>query len=147
MICNLCGVLHDRSLIELLNRSGNLGVQLLPACNRDAGKQCLTYQFMGEGEGNFRPLGTGNDHSHSLSLIDNCEELVNIDLADSCQKLKTETSPDDRGSIQSGQLRVAETSESPADDQAHVFRHLNLIDLEVHANSPRAIEDLSLLDQ
>ena len=53
MVSDLSGALVDGTGIEPLDRVGDAGVQSLSARGRDAGKQRLTHEFMGEGK---RPL-------------------------------------------------------------------------------------------
>jgi hypothetical protein len=55
MVRDFPGALVGGTGIELLDRVGDDGVQPLSARRRDAGKQRLTYKFMGEGERRLRP--------------------------------------------------------------------------------------------
>src|SRR5215470_8473338 len=66
MICNFSGVLVNCSGIEPLDRSGHVGVKLLPSHNRGLCEDRLTHQLMSETEGFLRPLGTRNDYPHPL---------------------------------------------------------------------------------
>ncbi len=70
MVSDLPGALVDGTGIEPLDRLGDAGVQSLSAGGRDAGKQRLTHEFMGEGERPLRSLGARDDYSHLLRLLD-----------------------------------------------------------------------------
>src|ERR1700726_2023696 len=102
---------------------------------------------MGEGERPLRPLGTRNDYSHLLRFLDDREEFVNIDLANRGKKLKAETAPDHCGSDQHPLFVLIEPLQAAADDQAHVFRNVNFVDLDIRAELPSRIENFPFFDQ
>jgi hypothetical protein len=74
MVHDFPGALVGRTGIELLGRLGDDGVQPLSARRLDAGKQRLTYKFMGEGERRLRLLGARDDYSHLLCPLDDGEK-------------------------------------------------------------------------
>ena len=102
---------------------------------------------MGEGERLLGPLGARDDYSHPLRLLDDGEKFVNVDLADLGQKLKAETAPDHRGGCQHSLFILVEPLQTAADDQPHVFRNVDLVDLDVSAELAGRIEDFPLFDQ
>src|SRR6266849_917819 len=130
MVRDLRGALIDGSGIELLDRVADVCVQSLSTRGRDAGKQRLTHQLMGEGERPLRTLGTGDDYSHLLRLLDDAEQFVNIDLAYLGQELKAETAPDHCGGGQSLLFTRIKSLQAPAENQPHVFRHVDLVNLD-----------------
>src|SRR5579872_303646 len=102
---------------------------------------------MGEGKWPFRALGTGDDNSHLLRLLDDGEELINIDPAYRSQELKAETTPDHCGRSQGPLFVLVEALESAADDQPHIFRNIGFVDRYIRAKFAGRIEDLPLFDQ
>src|SRR5712692_269384 len=102
---------------------------------------------MSKGKRSLRPLGAWDDYSHLLRLLDDGEEFVNVDLANRSQKLKAETAPDHRGGCQHPLFILVEPLQTAADDQADVFRNVDLVDLDVSAELAGLIEDFSLFDQ
>src|SRR5260370_22424389 len=147
MVSDLPGALVDGTGIEPLDRVGDAGVQSLLAWGRDAGKEGLTHEFMGEGERLRGPLGARHNYSYLLRLLDNGEEFVNVDLAARSEKLKAETAPDHRGGRQRPLFILIEPLQAAADDQAHVFRNVDLVDPDVGAKLAGRIEDFPLFDQ
>src|SRR5215469_1698618 len=140
-------MLLNLGAIESLNLNAGLRVELLTANARSISQQGLTYKFMGEGEGSLRPFGTRDGHSQALRPVDDVEKFIDIHLAHRGQKLKAETSPENRCRAQSADLRFTETFEAPGDNQSHVIRDINLIDLQVTVELSGAIEDSSFLNQ
>ena len=69
--------------MEPRDRVGDAGMQVLSARSRDAGKQRLTHKFMREGEWVLGRFGARDDYSHLLRLLDDGEQFVNVDLANS----------------------------------------------------------------
>jgi hypothetical protein len=59
MVSDLRGALVDGTRIDQLDRIGESRMQALSACGRDAGKQRLTDQFMGEVNGRSGPSNWG----------------------------------------------------------------------------------------
>src|SRR5713101_4493842 len=102
---------------------------------------------MGESERLLRPLGARHDYPHLLRLLDDGEEFVNVDLANRSQKLKAETAPDHRGGCQHPLFILVEPLQTAADDQAHVFRNVDLVDLDVSAELAGRIKNFPLFDQ
>src|ERR1022692_2283795 len=147
MVSDLPGVLVDGTGIDQLDRIGNSSVQMLATRRRNAGQQSLTHQLMGKGEWLLWPLGTRDDYSHLLRLLDDGEEFVNIDLADLSQKPEAEATPDHRCGPQHPLFILVEPLQAAADDQAHVFRNVSLVDLDVSAELAGRVEDFALLDQ
>src|SRR5271167_1774566 len=147
MVRNLPGAIVDETGIDVLDRVGDSRVQSLFARSRDAGKKRLTYELMGKGERALGSLGAGDDYFHQLRFLDHGEKFVNINLADLSQESKAETPPDHRGGCQNPLFVLVEPRETALDDQAHVFRNVNLVDLDVFAELPSLIEDFPLFNQ
>src|SRR5258706_8274816 len=147
VVRDVTGALLDASGIELLDRVGDTSVQSLLACSRDARKQGLTHQFMAEGKWPLRSLGARDNDSHPLRLLDDVEKIVSVVFADRGQQLKTETTPDHRGGHQHTLFILVEPLQPAADDQAHVFRNVDLIDLDVGAELAGLIIEFSILEQ
>src|SRR5947209_6581475 len=97
MVSDLSGALACGVAVELLDRVSGASVHQLLTRRRDAGKQRLTNEFMGEGEKGFPLFGAREDYSHLLRLLDDGEELVNLHLADGSQEFKAESAPDHSG--------------------------------------------------
>src|SRR5882724_5455222 len=146
MVCDLARTL-DGTGIEPLDRIGDNGMQVLSARGRDAGKQRLTHQFMGEGERLLGSLGARDNYSHLLRLLDGGEKFVNVDLTDLSQQLKAETASDHRSGCQCPLFILVEAFQTAANDQAHVFRNVDLVDLDVSAEPAGRIKDFPILDQ
>src|SRR4029077_3713228 len=147
MVRDLSGALVDGLRIETLDRVRDSSVQLLLTRGRDAGKQGLTHQFMAEGKRPFRPLGARHDYSHLLRLLDDRKKLINVDLADPGQKLKAETASDHRGGCQHPLFILVEPFKAAADDQPHVFRNVDFVDLDVRSELAGRIKHFPLFDQ
>src|SRR5216683_2987148 len=92
-------------------------------------------------------LGVRNDYSHPQRLLDHGENFVNVDLADSGQKLKAETAPDHSSGRQHSLFILVEIFQVAADDQPHVFRNVDLIDLDAGAELASRIKDFPLFEQ
>src|SRR6266446_7541086 len=99
---------------------------------------------MAEREGPFRPLGARDDYSHLLGLLDDGEKFVNVDQANPGQKLKAETAPDHCGGCQHALFILVESLQAAADDQPHVFRKVDLLDLDVGAELTGRVEEFPL---
>src|SRR5258708_8120262 len=82
MVSDVGGVFVDGTRIELLDRVSNSRMKLLLTRCCDVGKERLPYKFVRKREWLLRPLGAWDDYSHLLGLLDDCEEFVNVDLAD-----------------------------------------------------------------
>src|ERR1700730_6339744 len=102
---------------------------------------------MAEGKRPFRPLGARHNYPHLLGFFDDGEKFINVDLADLSQKLKTETASDHRGGCQHSLFILVEPREPAADDQPHVFRNVDLVDLDVGAELARRIIEFPILEQ
>src|SRR5258706_16253140 len=102
---------------------------------------------MAEGKGPLRPLGAGDDYSHLLGFFDHVEKLVDVDLADRGQQLKTETAPDHRGGCEHALFILVEALQTATDDQPYVFRNVYLVERNVSAEAARRIKDFPLLEQ
>src|SRR6266851_8544262 len=89
-------------------------------------------------------LGVQNDYSHPQRLLDDGENFVNVDLADSGQKLKAETAPDHCSGCQHSLFIPAEPFQVAADDQRDIFRNVDLIDLDVGAEPASRIKNFPL---
>src|SRR5229473_2206878 len=92
-------------------------------------------------------LGVRNDYSHPQRLLNDGEDFVNVDLADSGQKLKAETAPDHCGGRQHSLFILVEPFQTAADDQPHVFRNVALLPLDVSTKLVSPIKDFPLFDQ
>ncbi len=68
-------------------------------------------------------------------------------MADLRQEAEAEAAPDHCGGRQHQLFILVEPLQAPADDQANVVRNVDFVDLDVSAELPGRIEDLSLLDQ
>src|SRR5882757_3376398 len=133
--------------IEPLDGVGHIRMQPLLARRRDTRKQRLPDKFVAESE---RPLGTlraRDDDSHLLRFFDHGEKLVNIDLADRCQQLKTEAAPDYCGRSQHALFILVEPCQAAPDDQPYVFRNVNFVDRNVSAELASGVKHLPFLDQ
>src|SRR4029077_9525348 len=95
----------------------------------------------------LRSLGTRDDDSHLLRLLDDGEELVNVDLADGAQKSEAETAPDYRGGCQHPLFIFVEALQPTADNQLHIFRNVALIDIEVAAEFAGKVKEFPALEQ
>src|ERR1700686_580112 len=102
---------------------------------------------MSKGKRSLRPLGARDDYPHLLRLLDDGKKIVNVDLADRSQQLKAETAPDHRGSRQRTLFILVEPLQAAADNQPHVFRNVDFVDLDVRAELAGRIEHFPLLDQ
>src|ERR1700730_2637951 len=102
---------------------------------------------MGEGKRTLRTLGAGNNYSHLLSLLDDDEKFVNVDLVDLNQKPEAEPAPDHRGGREYPLFSLVESLEPASDDQAHVIRNVDFVDLDIGAELAGCIEDFPLFDQ
>src|SRR5229473_6853995 len=92
-------------------------------------------------------LGVQNDYSHPQRLLDDGENFVNVDLADSGQKLKAEAAPDHCSGCQHPLFILVEPLQAASDDQPHVLWHVDLINLNVSTELAGNIEDFPLFDQ
>src|SRR6266851_4109494 len=79
--------------------------------------------------------------------LDGGENFVNVDLADSGQKLKAETASDHCSGRQHSLFILVEPFQMAADDQPHVFRNVDLIDLDVGAEPASRIKNFPLFEQ
>src|SRR5690348_2359121 len=102
---------------------------------------------MSEGERLLGSLGAGDDYSHLLRLLDDGEKFINVDLAGRSQKLKAETAPDHRSGCQHPLFILTQPRQAAANHQAHVFRNVDLVDLDVSAELAGRIKDFAVLDQ
>src|SRR6266853_4118427 len=102
---------------------------------------------MRESKGLLGSLGVRNDYSHPQRLLDDGENFVNVDLADSGQKLKAETATDHCSGRQHSLFILVEIFQMAADDQPHVFRNVDLIDLDVGAEPASRIKNFPLFEQ
>jgi hypothetical protein len=89
---------------------------------------------------------TRDDHPHLLRLLDDGEEFVNVDPAYRSQKLKAETASDHRSRCQHPLFILVEPLQPAADNQAHVFRNVVLVELEISAELTGRIKHFSFLD-
>src|SRR6266852_4001193 len=92
-------------------------------------------------------LGIRNDYSHPQRLLDDGEDFVNVDLANSGQKLKAETATDHCSGRQHSLFILVEPFQMAADDQPHVFRNVDLIDLDVGAEPASRIKNFPLFSR
>src|SRR5580692_2549460 len=76
MVSDVSGAFDGRACMEPLDRVSNAGVQLLSPRGGDLGKQRLTHKLMGEGKRPVRALGTWDDYSHLLRLLDGGETII-----------------------------------------------------------------------
>src|ERR1700693_3975519 len=102
---------------------------------------------MSKGKRSPRPLGAWDDYPHLLRLLDDGKEIVNVDLAYRSQKLKAETPPDHRCCRQRTLYILVEPLQAAADNQTHVFRNVDFVDLDVRAELTGRIKHFPLLDQ
>src|ERR1700686_3835285 len=102
---------------------------------------------MSKGKRSLRPLGAWDDYPHLLRLLDDGKEIVNVDPADRSQKLKAETAPDHRCCRQRTLFILVEPLQAAADNQPHVFRNVDFVDLDVRAELAGRIKHFPLLDQ
>src|SRR5579862_5648592 len=147
MVTDFACAFADKTGIDQFDRCGYCGVQPLLAQGRDGGKEGLTDQFMGKGKRLLGSFGAGDHYSHLLRFLDNSEEIVNVDFTDLGQKPKAETPADHRGGCQDPLFIFVEPFQTSADDHAHVFRNVDLIDPDVAAEPASRVEDLSFFRQ
>src|ERR1700687_5570126 len=147
MIDDLAGALFSGIGIEPLDRFGDPRVQTLSARGRDAGEQRLTHKLMSKGKRLLRPLGARDDYAHRLRFLDDIKKLVHTDLAYRSQKLKAETAPDNRCGRKCALFILVQPLQTAADNQPHVFRNVDFVDLDVRAELAGRIEHFPLLDQ
>src|SRR5882762_8034526 len=102
---------------------------------------------MAEGKRPPRSFGARHDYPHLLRLLDHREKLVNLDQADPGEQLKAETAPDHRGGCQHPLFILVEPLQPTADDQPHVFRNVDFVDLEVSAELAGSIIEFPILEQ
>src|ERR1700730_2008855 len=102
---------------------------------------------MAEGERPLGSFGARDDYSHLLRLLDDREQFVNVDQTDPGQKLKAEPAPDHCGGCQHALFILVEPLKAAADDQPHVFRNVDLLDLDVGAELTGRVEEFPLLEQ
>src|SRR6266851_4155690 len=84
-------------------------------------------------------LGVQNDYSHPQRLLDDGENFVNVDLAD--------TAPDHCSDRQHTLFILVEPFQMAADDQPDIFRNVDLIDLDVGAEPASRIKNFPLFEQ
>src|ERR1039457_131886 len=147
MVRNLAGGFVDGTGRELLDFLGDSRVQVLSTRRRNACKQSLAHEFVGESERPLGSLGARDNYSHLLGLLDDGEKFVNVSLADAGQELKAETASDHCGGSQHLLFFLVEPLQTAPDDQPHIFRNIALVDLEISAKLSGRIEDFSLFDQ
>src|SRR6266852_4182443 len=102
---------------------------------------------MSKGKRSLRPLGAWDDYPHLLRLLDDGKEFVNVELADRSQELKAETAPDHRCCRQRTLFILVEPLQTAVDDQPHVFRNVDLVDLDVGVELASRIKDFPLFEQ
>ncbi len=107
----------------------------------------MTHEFMAEGKRPLGPFGTRDDYVHLLGFLDDVKKLVDVGLADPGEQLKAETATDHSGSGQHALIILVEPLQSAADDQAHVFRNVDLVDRNVSAKIAGSVIDFSILEQ
>src|ERR1700730_1640125 len=117
MVSDFPGAFADGIGMEPLDRLCDADMQLLPAEVRDARKYGLTHKFMGEGERLLGACGARDDYPHLLRLLDDGEKFVNVDQADTGQKLKAETAPEHCGSRQHPFFILLEPFQAAGDNQ------------------------------
>src|SRR5467141_2554953 len=102
---------------------------------------------MAEGKRPLRSLGARRDYPHLLGFFDDGEKFVDVDQADLDQHLKTETASDHSGGCQHTLFILVEPLQPTADDQPHVFRNVDFVDLEVSAELAGSIIEFPILEQ
>src|ERR1700682_5761620 len=102
---------------------------------------------MAEGERPLRPVGARYNYSHLLGLLDSGEKLADVNLAALGQQFKTEAAPDYCSGSKHPLFILVEPLEAAADDQAHVFRNVDLVDRNVSAELAGRIKDFPILEQ
>src|SRR5260370_35517144 len=102
---------------------------------------------MAERERPLRPLGTRDDYSHLLRLLDDGEKFVNVDQADPGQKLKAETASDHCGGCQPPLFILVEPLQAATANQPHIFLNVGLVDRDVSAELAGRIKDFPILQQ
>src|SRR5271154_3008704 len=147
MIDDLAGAFFSGIRIEPLDRCGDTRMQTLSARGRNAGEQRLTHKLMSKGKRFLWPLGARDDYPHRLRFLDDIKKFVRTDLAYRIQKLKAETTPDNRCGRKCALFILVQPLQAAADNQPHIFRNIVLFDLKFSAELTGRVEESSPFSQ